>query len=152
MITRGRAAMPLSRSFRTALAVGAIAVGALAACEPRQRDPSDLAIRGRTDSFLIEVSADPVPPYAREETLYKLVVRDAKTRNFVERGQGRIFATSVDSVDIFDGFVPGPELGTYYAKLSYITAGDWAVAVQFRRDSTARLERVDWTQTVRGAR
>jgi hypothetical protein len=152
VIARGRAAMPLSRSLRTALAVGAAAVGALAACEPRQRDPADLAIRGFTDSFVLQISADPIPPYAREETLYKVVVRDAKTRSFVEGGQGRIFATSADSVNIFDGLVPGPELGTYYAKLSYVTAGDWAVAVQFRRDSTARLERVDWTQTVRGAR
>ena len=152
MIARGRLAMPLSRSLRTALAVGAVALGALAACEPRQRDPADLAIRGFTDSFIVQVSADPVPPYAREETLYKMVVRDAKTRAFVEKGEGRIFATSADSVNIYDGFVPGPELGTYYAKLSYVTAGDWAVAIEFRRDPLMRLERVDWTQTVRGAR
>ena len=154
MMSRGGAAR--ARWFRfppAARAAAAVVVlSSIVACEPRERTPDDLAIRGFTDSFIVQVSADPIPPYAREETLYKVVVRDAKTRNFIESGQGRIFATSADSVNIFDGLVPGPELGTYYAKLSYVTAGDWAVAVQFRRDSTRPLERVDWTQTVRGAR
>ena len=34
----------------------------------------------------------------------------------------------------------------------YTTAGDWGVGIQFRADSTKPLERVDWTQTVRGER
>ena len=154
MIARGRASgSHRAASIRTVVAaVAVLAVSSIAACEPRQRDPDALAIRGKTDSFLVQVSADPIPPFAREETIYKVVVRDAKTRSFIEKGEGRIFATSADSVNIFDGLVPGPELGTYYAKLSYVTAGDWAVALQFRRDSTARLERVDWTQSVRNAR
>ena len=149
MIARGRAARA---RWSLAAVVGLLTLTSIAACERRERTPDDLAIRGFTDSFILQVSADPIPPYAREETLYKVVVRDKETRAFIEKGQGRIFATSADSVNIFDGLVPGPELGTYYGKLSYVTAGDWAVAVQFRRDSTARLERVDWTQTVRGAR
>ena len=141
------------RSARAArVAAAALALSSVAACERPERTSDDLAIRGYTESFIIQTSADPIPPYAREETIYKVVVRDAKTRNFIENGQGRIFATSTDSVNIYDGLVPGPELGTYYAKLSFVTAGDWAVAVQFRRDSTRPLERVDWTQTVRGAR
>jgi hypothetical protein len=143
------------RVARTAVAtvsfVSAAAV-AFGACKPPERDASALAIRGWTDSFQVQVSAEPIPPYAREETLYKVVVRDKNTRQLIENGEGRIFATSADSVNIFDGLVPGPELGTYYAKLSYVTAGDWAVALQFRRDSTQRLERVDWTQAVRNAR
>jgi hypothetical protein len=143
------------RAARTAMAavsfVSAAAV-AFGACKPRERDADDLALRFWTDSFQLSVSADPVPPYAREATLYKVVVRDKESRRFIENGEGRIFATSADSVNIFDGLVPGPELGTYYAKLSYVTAGDWAVAVQFRRDSTQRLERADWTQSVRNAR
>jgi hypothetical protein len=33
-----------------------------------------------------------------------------------------------------------------------VTAGDWAIAIQFRRDSTKPLERIDWMQQVRGER
>ena len=36
--------------------------------------------------------------------------------------------------------------------MNYITAGDWAVAIQFRRDSTQKLERIDWMQDVHAAR
>ena len=36
---------------------------------------------------------------------------------------------------------PAPEPGLYTARLNYIHAGDWHVSLQFRRDSTARLEK-----------
>jgi len=29
-----------------------------------------------------------------------------------------------------------------------VTAGDWSIAISFRRDSTAKLERIDWMQDV----
>ena len=70
----------------------------------------------------------------------------------IENGEGRIFATSRDAVNVWDGLAAGPEVGVYYGTLNFITAGDWALAVQFRRDSTQRLERVDWMQDVRAER
>ena len=103
-------------------------------------------------SYVFTVSADPSPPAAREAVLFKVVVRDRKTSEPIENGEGRIFATSRDVVNVWDSFTLAPELGTYYGKLQFITAGDWAVAIQFRRDSTARLERVDWMQDVRPER
>jgi hypothetical protein len=32
--------------------------------------------------------------------------------------------------------------------LNYVTSGEWAVAVEFRRDSTARFEKTEWMQEV----
>ena len=105
-----------------------------------------------SESFIIRVTSDPLPPHARERNLYKIVVLDRKTNQPIENGEGRIFATSRDGVNVWDGLTAGPEVGTYYSNLNFITAGDWAVAVQFRRDSTQRLERVDWMQDVRAER
>ena len=48
-----------------------------------------------------------------------------------------------------NGFVKEAELGTYSARLMFVTAGQWAVGLQFRRDSTQALQRVqDWMQEV----
>ncbi len=66
----------------------------------------------------------------------------------MEGGEGRIFATSRDGANIWNVLDQGPEIGTYYSSLRYVTAGDWAVAIQFRRDSSRPLERVDWMQDV----
>jgi acyl-coenzyme A synthetase/AMP-(fatty) acid ligase len=126
-----------------------VACAALWACGPSS-PPADF--RGRTDTFSISVSAVPSPPRAREATQYKVVVRDKESREPVEGGEGRIFATSRDGVNAWDGLTAGPEIGTYYGRLNYVVAGDWAVAIQFRRDSTRPLERIDWMQEVRGAR
>ena len=63
------------------------------------------------------------------------------------------FASSQDRANTYDSFTPAPEAGTYTARLNYITAGDWKVGIRFRRDSTAKLERIeDWVQTVYNAR
>ena len=59
---------------------------------------------------------------------------------------------SIDRASTWDSFEPAPEAGTYRARLNYITAGDWAVGLRFRPDSTKPLETVEWVQTVRGAR
>jgi hypothetical protein len=101
---------------------------------------------------MFSVLPDPAPPRARETITYKVVVRDSKTRQPIEGGQGRIFASSQDRASTWDALLPGQELGTYYARLSFITSGSWAVAIQFRRDSTRQLERVDWMQEVFAAR
>ena len=89
-----------------------------------------------------------MPPEAQKPAVYKLVVLDRKTKQPVEQGEGRIFATSRDGANTDDGLAKGKEIGTYYARLYYVISGDWAIAVQFRRDSTARLERADWIQSV----
>lgn len=113
-----------------------------------QSGPQDLSMRLWTEDMSFRVLPDPAPPHAREKILYKVVVRDSKTGQPIEGGEGQIFASSRDGKDIWDSLVPGQELGTYYGTLNFITAGEWAVAVRFRRDSTKRLERLDWMQEV----
>ena len=80
--------------------------------------------------------------------MYKIVVQDKKTGEPIETGEGRIFATSRDGANTDDGLAKGKEVGTYYGRLRFPVTGEWAAAVQFRRDSTSKLERVDWIQTV----
>ena len=127
-----------------ALAAGA-ALAALAACGPTQAAPG---YRARTDSFVIRVSANQMPPYAREKTQFKVVVRDRKSDQPIENGEGRIYAQNQDGKREWDVLLPGPEVGTYYGTLSFLTSGEWAMGIQFRRDSTQQLEKIDWTQQV----
>jgi hypothetical protein len=126
-----------------------LALVALAACGSPPQQPG---LRQRTEHYLFRVTSDPQPPFAREPILYKVVVLDQKTSEPIENGEGRVFAESQDGAKTWDSFTRGPEVGTYYAKLNFLTAGDWAMAIQFRRDSTAALERIDWMQQVRGER
>lgn len=120
----------------------------VAACKPTgDGDKSDL--RDWTKDLAFRISTEPKPPRAREDILYKVVVRDKETGNPIEGGEGRIFATSRDGANTWDALTPGPEPGTYYGKLRYITAGDWAIAIQFRRDSLQVLQRIDWMQGVK---
>lgn len=127
----------------------AVLVAVLAACQPQ---PRDLSMKLLTGDMELRVLPDPVPPRAREPVRYKVVVRDKETGEPIETGQGQIFATSADGVDAFDPLVKGPELGTYYATMHFITSGQWAVAIRFQRDSTKKLERMDWMQEVFPAR
>jgi hypothetical protein len=128
------------------LAVSAlIAVVAASACGP---GPRALENRQWSDSFEFRITVDPSPPRAIEDATYKIIVQDKKTREPIETGEGRIFATSKDGANTDDGLAKGNEVGTYYGRLFFPTTGDWAVALQFRRDSTKRLERVDWVQAV----
>ena len=108
-------------------------------------------IRQWTDDLAFRISSEPVPPRARERTVYKVIVRDKNTGQPLEGGEGRIFASTRDGAQTWDPLLPGPELGTYYGTLRYVTAGEWAVAIEFRRDSTKKLERMDWIQEVRSA-
>ena len=55
-------------------------------------------------------------------------------------------------MNIYDGLERGPQPGTYFAKLNFLTAGEWAIGLQFRKDSTQKLDTMDWLQTVRNAR
>jgi hypothetical protein len=114
--------------------------------------PPDGAQRGWTDDYELRITPDVVPPRALEPTSYTIVVKDKKTHQPIANGQGRIFATNADFKSIWDGFSYGPEVGTYHAKLMFLTAGEWALGVQFRRDSTQPLQRIqDWRQVIRPA-
>lgn len=129
---------------RFILAAGAICV-AVFACGTSERA---LENRQWSDSFAFRITVDPMPPRAIEDARYKIVVQDKKTGEPIETGQGRIFANAKDGTGTNDGLEKGKEVGTYYARLRYPIAGDWAIGLQFRRDSTSRLERVDWIQSV----
>jgi hypothetical protein len=132
------------------VAAGLAGSAALGACTPGPAPKYEL--RQWTEDMAFRISSDPSPPHARETTVYKVNVRDKATGQPIEGGEGRIFATSKDGASTWYPLDPGPELGTYYGHLKYITAGQWAVAIQFRRDSTRKLERMDWVQEVAAER
>ena len=113
--------------------------------------PKALELRLWSDSYAFTVTEVPMPPRALEQIVYRVVVQDKKTKQPIESGEGRIFATSADRANTNDGFKKEKELGTYSGRLFFPTVGDWAAAIQFRRASNLPLERVDWIQTVHPA-
>lgn len=121
---------------------------AAAACSPPDRPNTD--IRMWTQDFEIRAWSDVIPPVSLEPIQYTIIVRDKKTREPIVDGQGRIYATNADGVTKWDGFRYGPEVGTYHATLMFPAAGEWAIGMQFRRDSTQKLQKTsaDWRQTV----
>ncbi|MBA3343473.1 MAG: hypothetical protein H0T48_16780 [Gemmatimonadaceae bacterium] len=123
--------------------------GVVASCSQKRERALDN--RQWSDTYAFRISVEPTPPRAIEDAVYKIVVQDKKTGEPIETGQGRIFASSRDGASTDDGLAKGKEVGTYYGRLFFPTTGDWAMALQFRRDSTQRLERVDWLQGVREA-
>ena len=142
---------PLGTARRRAASLGAaislVTLGAVAAaCGPEAPRP----LRVWTDSYEFRITMDPSPPHAREATLYRVVVLDRETRQLIQGGEGRIFATSADSANAWDSFTPAAEPGLYTARLRFIHAGQWRYNLRFRRDSTARLEKPadDLVQTV----
>ena len=117
------------------------------------RDPqAAIDTRMWTDSLAFQIRLTPRPPYAREQTTVRVVVTDKATGAPVDNGEGRFYAESHDSARVFDGLERGPEPGTYYAKVSFLTAGEWAIGLQFRRDTIGKLDTMDWLQMVRNAR
>ncbi|HJR65377.1 MAG TPA: hypothetical protein VJ802_03030 [Gemmatimonadaceae bacterium] len=120
------------------------------ACRP---EPQQFALRLDSDSYSFRVTADPLPPRARERTVYTVVVSDRKTKQPIEGGEGRIFASNAGPDDpdrrtVWDGLASAEQVGTYTANMNFVTAGNWAMAVEFRRDSTSALERIDWRQDI----
>jgi hypothetical protein len=106
-------------------------------------------LRFRTDSFTVRVSPETRPTRALDDVIWRVTVHDRTTGTPIQGGQGRIFATSKDHKSIANGLEETGELGTYRAKLMYVTAGMWAMALEFRRDSTQKLQRTeDWTQDI----
>ncbi|MEW5918443.1 MAG: hypothetical protein AB1762_18725 [Gemmatimonadota bacterium] len=141
--------MPNARSrlaphaFRLSLFVVAWLVVACSA------DGGPPELRLYTDDLAIRVAMTPTPPRAIDDVQFRVVVRDRKTGQPIENGQGRIFATNEDRHNIDNGLTPGAEVGTYYTTLRFVNAGPWAMGIQFRRDSTARLQRTnDWMQEI----
>lgn len=118
----------------------------VAGCRPRQDEPYELRLISPSYSFTI--IAEQAPPRAREAILYKVIIRDRDNRQPIENGEGQIYANNAERASTWDGFEKGAELGTYYGKLNFVTAGQWAVAIRFRRDSVHRLETVEWMQDV----
>jgi len=136
--------------MRRRLALLPLIVAVLASCGS---SPKVLDLRLWSDSYAFRVTPDPLPPRALEPIVYRIVVQDKKTGQPIEGGEGRIFATSADRANTSDGLKKEKELGTYSGRLFFATSGDWAAALQFRRDKDPRtpLERVDWIQTVHPA-
>jgi hypothetical protein len=118
----------------------------IAACGPRE--PRKPELRMISENYLFTILPSQAPPHAREAVLYKVFIRDRKNRQPIETGEGQIYASSADRANTWDGFAKGAEVGTYYGKLNFVTAGTWAVAIRFRRDSLHPLERVEWMQDV----
>src|SRR5437763_68077 len=94
-------------------------------------------------SYTFEVTPNQAPPNAREDVAYTIVVNDRKTRQPIENGEGQIFASNGQGAHTWDGFTYGPEVGTYHGKLNFVVSGTWAMALRFRRDSIAPLEKID---------
>ncbi len=136
--------MMIARAVRM-LTVGAlVALGT--ACAEQDTGPRPL--RQFSENFTILVTSDQIPPHAVERTRWKITVRDRETNQPVEGGEGRLFTSNRQRVTVWDGLARGEELGTYYATVTYPTSGEWAVAVEFRRDSTQALEKIEWMQEV----
>ncbi len=125
---------------------GAAALLLSASCAPSEPKRRELRMISPTYAFTIIPSQ--APPHAREGILYKVVIRDRDSRQPIETGEGQIYANNAERSSTWDGFAKGAELGTYYGKLNFVTAGTWAVAIRFRRDSLHALEKVEWMQDV----
>lgn len=108
-------------------------------------------IRGG-ETMALRISFEPAPIPAREKIRFRVLVQDRESGQPIENGWGQVYSTSADGKSIYDNLVPGPELGTYYGTLNFLTAGTWAAAVRFRRDSLSPLETVTWMLDVRAER
>jgi len=129
-----------SRSFL----VAALAVAAASCGGDDRPDP----LRQMSNSYSYTISPDDSPPHARQDIHYVIQIFDRKTRQPIDNGNGQLFASNNMGAKTWDGMTYGPEVGTYHAKLNFVVAGTWAVAIRFQRDSLRPLERIDWMQEV----
>ncbi|MBU6366647.1 MAG: hypothetical protein KJT01_10600 [Gemmatimonadetes bacterium] len=135
---------------RVRRAVTTAALVLSAACDAGRPPRNEL--RFRTDDFIIRVASETRPVRALEPVQWRVTVHDAETGLPIQGGQGRIFATNRDRKTVANGLEETGELGTYRSNLMYVTAGMWAMAIQFRRDSTQMLQKTqDWTQDILSA-
>ena len=129
---------------RLLVAAAGLAVVGAASCGPPRRPE----IRQGSKSYLFTITSDPIPPHAREDVVYTVTVRDRKSGQPIETGEGRIFANTIDGARTYDGFVKAPAVGAYSGKLRFVVAGQWAIGIQFHSDSTKPLEKTEWMQDV----
>ena len=109
-------------------------------------------LRFVTDSFVVRVMAESKPTRALEPTYWRVIVNDVRTGKPIQGGQGRVFATNKDRKTVANGLAETGELGTYRTNLMFVTAGMWAMGLQFRADSTKVFQRTqDWTQDILSA-
>jgi hypothetical protein len=121
-------------------------VALLSACGASDATPREMFQISKSYAFTI--APDQSPPHAREPVEYRILVRDRESRQPIQNGEGQIFANNREGASTWDGLRYGPQIGTYFGKLSFVAAGEWAVAIRFRRDSLHPLERIDWMQDV----
>lgn len=140
---------------RWTLAVS-LSAAALATTACGGGDGSPPPLRQNSMSYAFVIKPDDSPPHARQDIHYTIQILDSKTRQPIDNGEGQLFAgkpieeaapTGPQS-KTWDGLAYGPEVGIYHAKLNFVVAGTWAVAIRFRRDSLHPLERIDWMQDV----
>ena len=128
----------------------AAGVGGLTGCDAGR--PPIRELRFRTDSFVIRVAPETIPTRALEPIYWRVTVHDRASGAPIQGGQGRIFGTNQDRKTVSNGLEETGELGTYRSNLMFVTAGLWAMAIQFRRDSTQDLQKTqDWTQDILAA-
>lgn len=135
--------------MRRALVIAA-AAATIAACGPKAAGTASTEYRAFTEHYAFNITSDPSPPHAREKTVFKIRVRDKNSSQPIEGGEGIIYGNTEDGGGkTWDSFTPAQAPGTYTANLQFVVASNWALALQFRKDSTQPLEKVDtWYQTV----
>ena len=134
---------------RVARLAALVAVAVAGACSGSDRPQGEL--RFRTDDYAVRVSSEPTPPRARSRTLYRVVITHRESGRPMEKAEGQVYASNGQGANIYDALEPGPELGTYYATLRFITAGEWALNLRFRGAPGDTIERVatdGWRQIV----
>jgi hypothetical protein len=145
----------MSRRLRlTAVLSSLFAVTLLALAADCSGSPRPIQLRTFSEHFEYRITSDPMPPRAREDIIYRVTVIDKENGQPVEGGEGRIFANNETGVSTWDSFQAAPEVGTYTAKLRFVTAEQWAVGIEFRRDTLpgTKIERAtDWQQEVAAA-
>src|SRR5436309_12473196 len=112
----------------------------LVACDTREA--RDRSLRQATLSYRFDVAADSLPPHANEDIRYTITVRDRKTEQPIQNGEGQIYGQlHRPRPYTYDALIYGPEVGTYHATLRFVIAGDsgsaWQMGLRFRRDSLA---------------
>ncbi|HEY9226689.1 MAG TPA: hypothetical protein VIP11_08595 [Gemmatimonadaceae bacterium] len=145
---------PMLRTMKSRWAVSAAFAVVVVACGGGSKEPPPLRQNSMSYAFIIK--PDDSPPHARQDINYTIQVFDSKTRQPIENGEGQLFASKPIDPDApsgphtktWDGMASGPGIGIYRAKLNYVIAGQWAMAIRFRRDSLHPLERIDWMQDV----
>ena len=131
----------------TRLALVALVAAAAACGGPSGEQPHGIPVYSA--HYAMRLITDPERAHARERTKFKIVVRDRQTGQPVDGGEGLLYGNTKDpDVKVWDSFVAGPEPGTYYATVNFIIADNWYMAIRFHKDSTQRLEQVDWVQQV----